>query len=230
MVSEADMSNKIRIAIVDDHPLVREGVAHVIGAETDMEVVAQGATSHDAIEIVKTHKPEILMLDISIPGGGLAALQAIMSLGHNSKILMLTVSDDEADVFSALNLGAQGYILKGIGGTELINALRSVHFDGHYLSPNLGAKLLTEIGRTKQSSKQARLNKLTERESEITALVGDGRSNKEIGAELNLAEKTVKHYLTNLFKKLNVRSRTELAILVQRRKVGSSARPDDIEL
>jgi two-component system, NarL family, nitrate/nitrite response regulator NarL len=172
--------------------------------------------------ILEIHKPDILILDISIPGGGIAALQAIRNLDQNSKTLMLTVSDDEADVFNSLNLGAHGYVLKGIGGTELVNALRAVYVDGYYLSPNLGAKLLTDIGRNKQASKAQGVDSLNERDEKIFALVGHGRSNREIGAELNLAEKTIKHYMTGLFKKFQVRSRTELAILAQKRKVGSA--------
>ena len=215
--------NKIRIAIVDDHPMVREGVAHVIGAEQDLQVVAQGATADDAVEIVKLHGPDILILDVSIPGGGIAALKTIMKLDENSKILMLTVSDDEADVFNALDLGAHGYVLKGIGGAELVQALRTVHVDGHYLSPQLGAKLVTDIGRNRQAAKSdTSVVKLSDRENEVFALVGLGQSNKEIATALNLTEKTIKHYMTSLFKKLHVRSRTELALLLQSNKLQKS--------
>jgi DNA-binding NarL/FixJ family response regulator len=206
------MNAKIRVAIVDDHPMVREGVAHVIAAEAGFEIVAKGGTAHDAIEIVKIHNPDILVLDISIPGGGIAALQSIAKLGKNSKILMLTVSDDEADVFNALNLGAQGYVLKGISGPELIQALHAVYVDGHYLSPNLGAKMLTDIGRHKLVTNVENKIRLTEREEGVLRLVRLGKTNKEIGSALNLSEKTVKHYMGNLFKKLNVKSRTELAV------------------
>jgi two-component system, NarL family, nitrate/nitrite response regulator NarL len=125
---------------------------------------------------------------------------------------MLTVSDDEADVFNALNLGAQGYVLKGISGPELIQALHAVYIDGHYLSPNLGAKMLTDIGRNKLVINTASKVRLTDREEGVFKLVRLGKTNKEIGSALNLSEKTVKHYMGNLFKKLNVKSRTELAI------------------
>jgi two-component system, NarL family, nitrate/nitrite response regulator NarL len=152
------------------------------------------------------------VLDISIPGGGISALQSIVKLGKNSKVLMLTVSDDQSDVFDALNLGAQGYVLKGISGPELIQALRAVHFDGHYLSPNLGAKMLTDISRHKLDAHVEIHNRLTEREEGVLKLVQLGKANKEIGLALNLSEKTIKHYMGNLFKKLNVKSRTELAV------------------
>jgi two-component system, NarL family, nitrate/nitrite response regulator NarL len=206
------MGDRIRVAIVDDHPMVREGVAHVIADEAGFEVVAKGGTSHDAVEIVRIHNPDILVLDISIPGGGISALQSIVKLGKNSKVLMLTVSDDQSDVFDALNLGAQGYVLKGISGPELIQALRAVHFDGHYLSPNLGAKMLTDISRHKLDAHVEIHNRLTEREEGVLKLVQLGKANKEIGLALNLSEKTIKHYMGNLFKKLNVKSRTELAV------------------
>jgi two-component system, NarL family, nitrate/nitrite response regulator NarL len=206
------MNNKILVAIVDDHPLVREGVAHVIATEIGFSVVAKGGTAHEAIEIVRLHNPDILVLDISIPGGGIAALQSIAKLGKSTKVLILTVSDDEADVFNALNLGAQGYVLKGISGPELIQALRSVYIDGHYLSPSLGAKIITDIGRNKLTIYTKGKVKLTEREDGILKLVRQGKTNKEIGTTLSLSEKTVKHYMGNLFKKLDVKSRTELAI------------------
>jgi two-component system, NarL family, nitrate/nitrite response regulator NarL len=206
------MGDKIRVAIVDDHPMVREGVAHVIAAEAGFEVVAKGGTAHDALEIVQMHNPDILVLDVSIPGGGIPALQSIVKLGKNSKVLMLTVSDDEDDVMNALNFGAQGYVLKGISGPELIQALRAVYIDGHYLSPSLGAKMLTNISRHKIVSAAENQLKLTEREESVLKLVKLGKTNKEIGVALTLSEKTVKHYMGNLFKKLNVNSRTELAI------------------
>ncbi len=206
------MVDKIRVAIVDDHPMVREGVAHVIASEAGFEVVAKGGTANDAVEIVRIQNPDILVLDVSIPGGGIAALQAIAKLGKSSKVLMLTVSDDEADVMNALNFGAQGYVLKGISGPELIQALRAVFIDGHYLSPSLGAKMLTNISRHKTVSAETSQTKLTGREEGVLKLVKLGKTNKEIGLALNLSEKTVKHYMGNLFKKLNVNSRTELAV------------------
>jgi two-component system, NarL family, nitrate/nitrite response regulator NarL len=111
-----------------------------------------------------------------------------------------------------LNFGAQGYVLKGISGPELIQALHAVHIDGHYLSPNLGAKMLTDIGRHKLVAQTQSDGGLTQREEGVLKLVRLGKSNKEIGLTLNLSEKTIKHYMGNLFKKLNVKSRTELAI------------------
>jgi two-component system, NarL family, nitrate/nitrite response regulator NarL len=206
------MKNKIHVAIVDDHPLVREGVAHVIAAEDVFHIVAKGGTAHEAVDIVRMHNPDILVLDISIPGGGIAALQSIAQLGKNTKVLMLTVSDDEADVFTALNLGAQGYVLKGISGPELVQALHSVYIDGHYLSPSLGAKMLTDIGRNKLAIHSENKFKLTKRENAVLKLARMGKTNKDIGTNLALSEKTVKHYMGKLFKKLNVKSRTELAI------------------
>jgi DNA-binding NarL/FixJ family response regulator len=212
MAKDEKMGDKIRVAIIDDHPMVREGVAHVIAAEAGFEVVAKGGTAHDAVEIVRVHNPDILVLDISIPGGGVAALQSIVKLGKNTKVLMLTVSDDQSDVYNTLNLGAQGYVLKGISGPELIQALHSIYVDGHYLSPSLGAKILTDIGRHKLSSHVENHSALTEREEAVFKFVRMGKTNKEIGASLDLSEKTIKHYMGKLFRKLNVKSRTELAI------------------
>jgi two-component system, NarL family, nitrate/nitrite response regulator NarL len=211
------MGHKISIAVVDDHPLVAEGVIHVLANCPDMDVIGRGSTSMEAIDLVKAKKPDILVLDSSIPGGGMTALQTLMDFGTATKFLILTVSDDETDVFNALRIGAHGYVLKGIGSSELIQAVRSIYHDGHYLTPSLGAKMLTDIGRHQSSAKATKSAQLSLREDEVLSLIAAGHSNKSVGAALNLSEKTVKHYITSLFKKLNVKSRVELAILVQKK-------------
>lgn len=208
---------KIRVSVVDDHPLLREGVVHILKSAPDIEVVSQGATAKEAIEIAASQDLDVLVLDISISGGGLQALQAILDGDPGFKVLMLTVSADESDVLTALRLGAKGYVLKGVSGPELIQALRSVYLDGQYISPSLGAKLLLDVGRGKSISKGNVFEDLSSRQDEILLLVGQGLSNKEIGAKLHLSDRTIKHHMTNVFQKLGVRNRLEAALLVRQK-------------
>lgn len=211
------MKPKIRVSVVDDHPLLREGVVHILKSAPDIEVVSQGATAKEAIEIAASQDLDVLVLDISISGGGLQALQAILDGDPGFKVLMLTVSADESDVLTALRLGAKGYVLKGVSGPELIQALRSVYLDGQYISPSLGAKLLLDVGRGKSISKGNVFEDLSSRQDEILLLVGQGLSNKEIGAKLHLSDRTIKHHMTNVFQKLGVRNRLEAALLVRQK-------------
>jgi two-component system, NarL family, nitrate/nitrite response regulator NarL len=211
------VKSKIRVAVVDDHPLFCEGIIHILKSIADIEVVAKGAAAKDAVDIVAGQNPDVLVLDISIPGGGLNALQTIMEESPNTKVLMLTVSADESDVLNSLRLGAKGYVLKGVSGPELIQALRAVYLDGQYISPSLGAKLLLDVGRGKSIAKGNLFEDLSSRQDEILLLVGQGLSNKEIGARLHLSDRTIKHHMTNVFQKLGVRNRLEAALLVRQK-------------
>ncbi len=206
------MPELIRIAIVDDHQLVREGIAHVVTEAGGFDVVAHGASAADAIEIVQGGAVDILFLDLSIPGGGLSALEAIIATGQATKVIVLTISEDEEDVLRAFQLGANGYLLKGVSSSELIHALQTVNHKGAYVSPELGAKLLSGKRHADASQSEAP-DALTQRELEIHDMVRRGLSNKEIGHRLDLSEKTIKHHMTRLFRKLNVRNRLTLAML-----------------
>ncbi len=206
------MPETIRVAVVDDHPLVLRGIEFVLESEEDIKVVAHGSTMEEAIAIVKTDRPDIMLLDVSIPGGGLNALKAICEIQSATKIVMLTVSDNGSDVMEALGLGAAGYVLKGIGGKELVEALHTVRAAGTYMSPQLGMKVLTELSNEKKSLSHVDAIKLSDREKDVLSMIKQGSSNKEIGLSFNLREKTVKHYMTSLLKKFGVRSRTELAL------------------
>jgi DNA-binding NarL/FixJ family response regulator len=209
------MKAKIRVAVIDDHPLFREGVVHILTTCPDFEVVAQGGSAKEAVEIAKTRDPDILVLDVSIPGDGIAALEEIVATVAEIKVMMLTVSVGEIDVVRALSLGARGYVVKGISGSELLQALHFICEGERYLSPSLGAKLLSDIGLGKMSSQEVVLGPLTTREGEVLSFLGQGLSNKEIGSRLRLSEKTVKHYMTSVLQKLRVRSRLEAALLLQ---------------
>ncbi|MBI2941535.1 MAG: response regulator transcription factor [Chloroflexi bacterium] len=212
------MSDRTRVVIVDDHPLFREGVAHTLVAEPDLEVVGQGVTAEDALHLARDLLPEIILLDIAMPGGGLNAAQTIATACPVTKIVMLTVSEEEEDVLAALKAGARAYILKGVSARELVSILRAVAVGEVYVSPKLAGRLLLEMTGAWPESHHSTglLVDLTERERQILEQVADGCSNKEIGHRLHLSEKTVKHYMTNILQKLQVRNRVEAALLAQR--------------
>ncbi|RWM08927.1 MAG: response regulator transcription factor [Mesorhizobium sp.] len=207
------MSTSIRIAIVDDHPLFREGVARSLGEIGGFEIVGEGASAEDAERLVRASTPDILLLDISMPGGGLNALASILSATPEQKVVMLTVSETNADVAQALKAGARGYVLKGVGSKALAEILRDVANGQSYVSPSLSARLLSDLLQP-TGSKPDPLAQLTGREAEILKLVAEGLSNKEVAARLSLQEKTVKHHMTRVLAKLNVRNRTEAALLM----------------
>ena len=204
------MLPSIRVAIVDDHPLVREGIIHAIGAaDDDIMVVGEGATAAEAVELVRTLTPDVLLLDLNIPGLGLVALGEIARMQFPTRVIVLTVSEDSDDVMEALRHGVSGYVLKGIRGSDLKDIIRRVHRSERYVSPELAARLLSDLSRPSIRPDDC----LSRRESEIFRLVRRGCCNKDIAKHLGISEKTVKHYMTTIFRKLEVRNRTELAVL-----------------
>jgi two-component system, NarL family, nitrate/nitrite response regulator NarL len=211
------MSDKIQVVIVDDHPLFRDGVLQTLQAEPEFEVVGQATSAGEAIRLTRELLPDVILLDITIPGGGLSAALVIAAMSPVTKIIMLTASEAEEDVLAALKSGARGYILKGVSARELIKAVRDVHAGEAYVTPALAASLLSEMTGGPLGPKPAPnpLDELTEREHQILAKVAGGLSNKEIAQQLFLSEKTVKHYMTNILQKLQVRNRVEAALLAQ---------------
>lgn len=209
------MDHQLHIAIIDDHPLFREGVAHILGAYPDVEVVAEGASADEAVHIAGEYLPDVMLLDLSMPGGGLVAVRQIAQNFPVVKTIVLTVSEEEDDVTSALHAGARAYVLKGVSGLELLDILRSVAVGEVYVTPALAANLLYGLGATHGQHAGSPLDELTERERQIVELVAAGDSNKEIAAQLFLSEKTVKHHMTNILQKLQVRNRVEAALMAR---------------
>lgn len=203
----------IRIAIVDDHPLFRAGVAQSLQESGGFEVVAQGGTRDDALEIIGKHAPDILLLDVSIPGGGLEGLSAIVARCPGQKVVMLTVSESGGDVTRAMRAGARGYVLKGVEAGSLAQILQEIAAGERYVSPGLSARLLTDGTHPGQAQGGSPVDALDQRQRRIMNLVTAGFSNKEIAIELDLQEKTIKHQMTRIFTKLSVSNRTEAAMV-----------------
>ena len=212
------MSEKIRVVVVDDHPLFREGVATIIGNEPDLEVVGLGASADEAIQLAHDLLPDVIFVDVDMPGNGIEAARKITAVYPIVKIIVLTVSETEEHLVSAIKAGAKAYVLKGVAGRELIRILRGVLAGESYVPPALAATLLVEMSKpgTPTRSSDEDLDQLTGREQEILELLSTGLSNKEIGDKLFLTEKTIKHYVTNILQKLQVRNRVEAALLAQK--------------
>jgi DNA-binding NarL/FixJ family response regulator len=216
------MQHKIRVAVVDDHPLYRDGVVFALESEPDIEVVGQGETAPEALQIAHEHTPDVILLDM--PGGGINAVAKIAQRYPSTKALMLTVVDDEDEVRSALRKGARGYLLKGTGSSELANAIRLVNKGQNYVSPGFAAQLIMSRGSEESTPSEApkRFPELSDREEQILMLILQGLSNKLIGGELGLTEKTVKGYLTSVMDKLQVRNRVEAAMIAAERMSGKT--------
>jgi two-component system nitrate/nitrite response regulator NarL len=205
------MTDSIRILIVDDHPLFRAGVAHSLSVEPDFTVIGQAENGEDGIDLAKTLRPDVVMLDVSMPGiDGIATAARIAAALPEARIIMLTVSENEDSLMAALKAGAHGYVLKGVSSIELRAIIRRVAGGEAYVTPLLAGKMLTELSRP---SGPAYLEELTKREVEVLELLSHGLANREIGERLHLAEKTIKHHISGILQKLQVRSRTEAAII-----------------
>ncbi|RVQ02608.1 LuxR C-terminal-related transcriptional regulator [Sinorhizobium meliloti] len=209
------MMTGIRVAVVDDHPLFREGVTRSLSEIDGFEVVAEGGSRDEAIAIAQSFSPDVMLLDISMPGGGLNAIPAILSVAPSQKIVMLTVSEANDDVAAALKEGAKGYLLKGIGARALADVIRTVASGESYVAPTLSAKLLTGQLANPAPAKSNLVAELTRREQEVLHLVASGMSNKQIARKLDLHEKTVKHHMTQIMAKLDVANRTEAAMVLR---------------
>lgn len=202
------------MAVIDDHPLFREGVTRSLSEIDGFEIVAEGSSKDDALRIAENLHPDVMLMDISMPGGGLSAIPLILEIAPSQKIVMLTVSEASDDVTAALNGGAKGYVLKGIGSRALADVIRAVASGESYVAPTLSAKLLSS--RSQAAANQFELvASLTTREQEVLRLVASGMSNKLVARKLDLQEKTVKHHMTQIMTKLGVTNRTEAAMVLR---------------
>ncbi len=209
------MNDKPRLIVVDDHPLYRDGVVRTLQDSGLFDVIGAGADCQSALKLARAHMPEVALLDISMPGGGLAALSEMREKFPDIKVIMLTASENDADVLAAMNSGAQGYVLKGVGGRELAGIVADVAAGGSYVAPSLAARVLLSVQDKETRTAGSAIKSLTKREEQVLRLVTAGRSNKEIAIELDLQEKTIKHHMTSVLSKLKVRNRVEAAVLAR---------------
>jgi len=207
----------IKVAVVDDHPLLREGVVAALSHTNDIEVVGSGSCASDAVDLHRAHSPDIVVLDIYMPGGGLNAAAKILASARNVKVIMLTASDDFADLRQAMKIGALGFLQKGESAAELTRAIEQVNHGNVYVSSSLLLKMARNgylddfplESFTDHSSSIA--PELTQREIDILELLSTGQTNKQIAASCSIKTSTVKSYISALFGKLQVKNRVEAA-------------------
>ncbi|MGD8194606.1 response regulator [Herbiconiux sp. P18] len=204
----------IRIFLVDDHELVRRGIAGMLEAESDIQVVGEGATVAQGLARITATLPDVVLLDVRLPdGSGIDLCREVRSRHPQIRCLMLTAYDDDDALRAAVLAGASGYVLKDIRGSGLMDALRSVAAGKTLLDPRVTLKVVERI--TAPAAVDPRIGSLTPREQQMLALIADGLTNREIGARMSLAEKTVKNYVSVLLNKLGLHRRAHAAILHQ---------------
>lgn len=210
------MSDRIRVIVVDDHPLYRSGVVSTLREYPGIDVAGEGGSAADAIRLAGDLKPDVALLDISMPGGGLAAAAEIARASLPTRVIILTASEVDEDVIAALEAGAAGYTLKGVGGDDLAAIIRTVAAGGSYVAPTLAGRLLLNARTAgRESSASLALSTLSARELDVARLLTGGKSNKEIAIVLGLQEKTIKHHMTQVLQKLRARNRVEAAMMMR---------------
>lgn len=223
--STADGSHAepIRVLVVDDHALFRRGLEIVLAAEPDIEVVGEAGDGAEAVDAAQDLLPDIVLLDVRMPRrGGIEACTAIKEVAPSARIIMLTMSDDEADLYDAIKAGATGYLLKEISTDEVATAIRAVADGQSQISPSMAAKLLTEFKSMIQRDDERRLvpaPRLTDREVEVLRLVATGKNNRDIAKQLFISENTVKNHVRNILEKLQLHSRMEAVVYAVREKI-----------
>ena len=213
----------IRVFLLDDHEIVRRGLADLIGLQSDLEVVGEAGTAADAITRIAASQPDVAVLDVRLPdGSGVEVCREVRSLFPDIHVLMLTSYADDEALFNAIMAGASGYVLKEIRGTDLIAAIRQVAAGNSLLDPSVTERVLERLrnGNTKKNE----LSGLTEQEKTILMLIGEGMTNRQIGEKMHLAEKTIKNYVSGLLAKLGMERRTQAAAYVARLEANTGAR------
>lgn len=205
----------IRVMLVDDHKMLREGIKQLIEFEPDITVVAQASDGEECLENVKNTDIDVCVLDINLPDiQGTKLLKEIHKLNKKVKVLMLTVHNEVEYLLDALDYGANGYILKDSGSGELIKAIRAVFNGERYIQPNLIPMLNARL--LKREDDNDKVKEITRREKQILVNIALGRSNKDIAEEFDISERTVKNHITSLFKKIDVSDRTQAAVFAIR--------------
>ncbi len=223
---DAPAGDSIRVMIADDHALFRRGLEMVLAEEPGIEIVGQACDGSEAVQVAAEAVPDVVLMDIRMPKTtGIEAARAMKEVAPSAKIVILTISDEEEDLFEAIRAGASGYLLKDIPLDEVAAAVRSVHGGQSLINPSMAGKLLTEVATLarrdaeEEPSKHAPAPKLTEREMEVLRLVARGMNNRDIAKELFISENTVKNHVRNILEKLQIHSRMEAVMIAVREKL-----------
>jgi DNA-binding NarL/FixJ family response regulator len=206
---------RISVAVVDDHPILRQGLAAVLRNDSRFRFVAEGGNADEAVQIAKLHRPDILLLDLNIPGGGSEALRQIVLEFPSIRCIILTVCDGADTAIGALNAGAKGYILKGVSGGELKSAILTVFNNESFVSPEFATKLLL-AAQNKSLEMSIGDSRLSLREMQIVREVMAGLSNRMVAEKLSISEKTVKHHMSTIMQKYGVSNRVAAVMAFQK--------------
>jgi DNA-binding NarL/FixJ family response regulator len=212
----------IRVLIVDDHALFRRGLEMVLAEEGDIDLVGEASDGAEAVEKAGEALPDVVLMDIQMPrSSGIEACRAMKQMSPSTKIVMLTISDEEEDLFEAIRAGASGYLLKDIPYDEVADVVRAVHGGQSLINPSMAAKLLTEFAalakrEDSEPTEQVPAPRLTDREIEVLKLVARGMNNRDIAKELFISENTVKNHVRNILEKLQIHSRMEAVMIAVR--------------
>lgn len=214
-------SSDIRVLVVDDQELFRRGLTMLLGVESDIEVVGEAADGVSAAALAASTQPDVVLMDVRMPRQtGIEACAALKDAAPKARIIMLTVSDDEADLYDAVKSGASGYLLKDSSIEEVAQAIRVVADGQSLISPSMAIKLLDEFKQMARTDRQAvPTPRLTERELEVLRLVAQGLNNREIAKQLFISENTVKNHVRNILEKLQLHSRMEAVMYAVREKI-----------
>ena len=204
-------SQTIHVVLADDHAVVRKGIREFLEDEGDITVLAEAADGEEALAYVQEHKPDVVVLDIQMPGrGGIDVTRALRSAGDQVAILILTAYDDDPYIMAGIQAGANGYVLKSATPEEIVRAVRAVHEGQSAVDPTVATKLMAYLaGQQKASASDASIETLTQRELEVLASVAKGLTNRAIGHQLGISDRTVQGHLANIYGKMGVSSRTE---------------------
>lgn len=203
---------KVRVLMADDHTMFREGVRLLLETRGGFEVVGEAATGKEAVELARSLRPDVIVMDIGMPGmNGLDATRLIQADNPSSRVLILTMHDTDEYFFSALDAGASGYVLKEAASNDLVNAIESVSRGGMFLYPSLATKLVEEyLRRVGSGEERSSYDALTPRERQVLQLIGDGRTNQEIAEKLGLSVHTVQTHRVHIMNKLGLHNRAQL--------------------
>jgi DNA-binding NarL/FixJ family response regulator len=207
----------VRVVLADDHTVVRKGIREFLEEEGDIQIVAEATTGAEAVALTLQHQPDVAVLDIQMPEmTGIEAARQIKAKAPEVQVLVLTAYDDDPYIFAMLQAGASGYVLKNAPSAELVRAVRTVAAGGSALDPTVTAKVMAQLSSGKPLGAQAVIEKLTQRELDVLRLAAKGHTNRAIGLELGISDRTVQGHLANIFGKLGVATRTEAVLLAMK--------------
>jgi DNA-binding NarL/FixJ family response regulator len=219
-VTEASPTRPLRLVVVDDHEVVRQGLVSLLDRREGLQVVAEAGSVAEALEMTRKFQPDIVVMDVRLPdGSGIEACREIRSELPTTRVVILTSYPDEEAVLSAIIAGASGYLLKQIRARDLVSALEAVGRGESLLDPAVTEKVLDRVRRIATGAYTDELAQLTQQEQKILALVAEGKTNKEIAAEVFLSDKTVKNYVSSILSKLNLERRAQAAAFVAKHRL-----------